>query len=205
MLARIPTHELTRRRAPVHTMTPNTDRIIAAIAVVIKEARQANAVVTQYDILKALFLADRAHLNKFGRPITFDNYVAMKDGPVPSLAYDLLKENAGAIKHHRAMLPWKRSAAPNVSPKAFSFELSETYTDFDALSPSDVDELKAAITIVKSLGFSQIRRLTHDDPAYVEAWQEGGGSGRHVMSYSLLFDIPDDTSAEALAFVAQHI
>ena len=81
MLARIPTHELTRRRAPVHTMTPNTDRIIAAIAVVIKEARQANAVVTQYDILKALFLADRAHLNKFGRPITFDNYVAMKDVP----------------------------------------------------------------------------------------------------------------------------
>jgi uncharacterized phage-associated protein len=195
----------TRKRAPLHTMTPNANRIIAAIAVVIQQARKKYPHVTQYDIGKSLFLADRAHLNKFGRPITFDNYVAMKDGPVPSLAYDFLKDNAEAIRRHKVTLPWKRSAAAYISPHAFSFELPADYSYFDALSPSDIEELKAGTTIVKALGFSQIRRLTHDDQAYIEAWDDEGGAGRYAMSYSLLFDIPNDDAATSLEFLSKHM
>ena len=74
-------------------MKPNVGRILAALYHVIKEARDRKRDVSQYDLVKSLFLADRSHLNEWGRPITYDNYTAMKHGPVPSLAYDLLKAN----------------------------------------------------------------------------------------------------------------
>ena len=57
--------------------------------------------ITQYDIVKSLFLADKAHLNRYGRPITFDNYFAMKDGPVPNLAYNLLKRDNYSLRRLR--------------------------------------------------------------------------------------------------------
>jgi len=186
-------------------MTPNVERIIAAISYVIDEARERGYRVTQYDISKSLFLADRSHLNKFGRPVTFDNYVAMENGPVPSLSYDFLKEDAGAIRRYRVAIPWTRTPAPDISPRAYSYEISKTQVITDALSPSDLDELRAAIIVVKSLGFQQVRRLTHDDQAYIEAWDGEAEAKNNHMSLSLMFDVPNEEAAKELAFLSKHL
>ena len=200
MLARVQ-----RKRAPVHSMTPNLDKIIAAISYIISEANAGGEVVTQYDIVKSLFLADRSHLNKYGRPVTFDNYVAMKDGPVPSCAYDLLKDDPEAVRRGNIHIPWDRSPAPHISHRAFVFDIPTDRVSVDALSPSDIEELRAALTVIKSLGFQQVRRLTHEDQAYIEAWDEEGDAKRYPMSYSLLFDVPNSSAAEALAFLSKHV
>ncbi len=42
-------------------------------------------------LLKLLYLADRTALQRFGRPITFDRYVSMDKGPVPSRTCDLIR------------------------------------------------------------------------------------------------------------------
>ncbi|MBX3353474.1 MAG: SocA family protein [Phycisphaeraceae bacterium] len=42
-------------------------------------------------LLKLLYLADRTSLERFGRPITYDYYYALKHGPVPSQIYNLIK------------------------------------------------------------------------------------------------------------------
>jgi|HubBroStandDraft_3_1064219.scaffolds.fasta_scaffold257642_2 uncharacterized phage-associated protein len=191
-------------RAPIHAMTPNVPRILSAISFVIDEARKRNECVTQYDIVKTLFLADRASLNKFGRPITFDNYVAMKDGPVPSTAYDLLKFDDKTLKRLKVSPPWTSKPAPDQGRKALAFEIPETAVRVDALSPSDTDELSKALTVVKSLGFSQVRKLTHDDPAYVEAWDPEGMNSCYSMSYSLLFEVPNEELAQDLSFLSKH-
>ena len=47
-------------------------------------------------LLKLLYLADRAALTQMGQPITFDHYVSMDYGPVPSTTYDLLKGTESA-------------------------------------------------------------------------------------------------------------
>lgn len=41
-------------------------------------------------LIKLLYLADRAALLKWGRPISFDAYVSMDQGPVLSRTYDLI-------------------------------------------------------------------------------------------------------------------
>ena len=42
-------------------------------------------------ICKLLYFADKTSLEKYGRFIFGDDYLAMKAGPVPSGAYDLIK------------------------------------------------------------------------------------------------------------------
>ena len=66
---------------------PDKDRILAAALFLMNEYPG----ITQYQIVKSIFFADERHLNTYGRPVTFDNYVAMPRGPVPSLVLDLLK------------------------------------------------------------------------------------------------------------------
>src|SRR3954465_16031103 len=46
--------------------------------------------ITFYYIVKVLYYADKLHLNRFGRPILGDRYIAMEHGPVPSVVYDML-------------------------------------------------------------------------------------------------------------------
>jgi hypothetical protein len=51
--------------------------------------------LTQYFVGKILYLADKAHFLDWGRPVTFDRYVAMKNGPVPSAIRNMLAAAAG--------------------------------------------------------------------------------------------------------------
>src|SRR5437899_249948 len=48
-----------------------------------------------HQISKIIYFADKAHLQKYGRLICGDSYVAMKHGPVPSAIYDILKAVRG--------------------------------------------------------------------------------------------------------------
>ena len=192
-----------KQPAPIHTMTPNAPRIMAAIAYIIYEGGRRRNAITQYDIVKTLFLADRASLNKYGRPVTFDNYVAMKDGPVPSLAYNFLKADKPSLAKHHVTPAWHREAQPGT--KAMLFTIDKADVETDALAPSDLDELATALTVVKALGFGQVRRLTHEDPAYVDAWRDEGPKQSYDMSYSLLFDTPNEEMAKELSFLSKHV
>lgn len=49
-------------------------------------------------LVKLIWLADRLHINKYGRKITKTSYVAMPHGPVASEILDLLKSDSDAIK-----------------------------------------------------------------------------------------------------------
>lgn len=55
-------------------------------------------------LIKLLYLADREALIRWGRPITYDTYVAMKHGPVLSGTLDMIKgrvRSAGESGWHR--------------------------------------------------------------------------------------------------------
>lgn len=56
-------------------------------------------------LIKMLYLADRAALLKWGRPITGDEYFTMKLGPVLSQVHDLITEMQPPEEEH----PWTKS------------------------------------------------------------------------------------------------
>jgi|tagenome__1003787_1003787.scaffolds.fasta_scaffold20574121_2 hypothetical protein len=195
-----------RHKAPVVEMVPNKERILEAILCLLNAASARSKRLTQYDIVKSMFLADRGHINKYGRPITFDNYVAMKHGPVPSFVYDILKDNAKFVRAYGdSGMPWTRVTAPGYSNGTFHFIEPARQPDMDVLSESDVDALTDALAMVLSLSFGQIRKLTHDDPAYMDAWEEESDGGCFPISYGLLFDVPNFDLARDLAFLSGHI
>jgi uncharacterized phage-associated protein len=185
-------------------LTPNARRIQAALYHVMLEAQRRGQNVSQYDLVKTLFLADRAHLNEWGRPVTYDNYSAMKHGPVPSLAYDFLKSNANSLREHRIdILPWTSVERANSVRHFFP---NENALDVDLyLSSSDLEALDDALGMVLRLGFSQIRKLTHEDPAYLDAWREGGVKAAYEMKLGLLYERPDFERAEMLAEYSPYV
>lgn len=184
-------------------MKPNVKRIVEAILFIIQEAENRKTEVTRYDIVKTLFLADKSHLNKFGRPITYDNYTAMEHGPVPSLAYNLLREDSRTLDRHSIKkLPWKQVKSTG---KKYLYQQPARNLDASVLSPSDIHILREMLTVVKSLGFNQVRLLTHEDYAYEKAWSSRGESNSSPMSYALLFDTPNPEMAEQIFFASQHI
>jgi hypothetical protein len=191
--------------APRVTLRPNIAKTTAAIAYLIARADARKRQLSQYDILKMLFLADKGHLNAYGRPVTFDNYYAMKEGPVPSFAYDLLKENRAAMKKaHLQTLPWRRTPQPEVGTGRYYYFDADFSIPEVSLSESDREALTDSFATIGALTYSQIKRLLHADPAYLEAWQPDAPKKAFQMSYGMLLDAPDHEQAETVALFSKH-
>lgn len=79
------------------TFTPKPDKLADSILYLALKGIELD----QYKAVKLLYLADREHLRRFGRPITFDKYVAMKFGPVGSAAYDWLRSKRRSAWVHQ--------------------------------------------------------------------------------------------------------
>jgi|WetSurMetagenome_2_1015567.scaffolds.fasta_scaffold74511_2 hypothetical protein len=186
-------------------LQPNRTKIIEAILLLIEEAGRRKRALTQYEIVKSLFIADFWHLKKFGRPVTFDNYVAMKFGPVPSEAYDMLKPN----------YVWKGVPAPDGWPlwdrnaiegsTAAHFENPRRPVNRRKLSETDIGELMEALKFVTNLGFGGVRDWTHLNPAYVDAWEARGDRKSNDMKYELLLEGNDKELVTDLAHASKHM
>jgi len=107
-----------------------------------------------HSLLKILYFSDLKHLAKYGRPITGDRYVVMKDGPVASWIYDLLKKKIGQEYWHLFDVSlWKHVTAKSTP-------------DLDYFSETDIECLKESIEENKNLGFGKLTEKSHD-----EAWK----------------------------------
>ena len=120
-------------------------------------------------ILKLIFFADKYHLNRYGRPIVGDRYVAMHYGPVASVTYDILKGDLLAIEMTgEDPLPFgvrHQANRPHVYPNRPA--------RLDLLSESDMEALAHAFATYGHLGFDELYQITHDDPAYRSAEKRG--------------------------------
>lgn len=140
----------------------------------------ANKDQRQYWVLKAIYLADKEHLQHYGRQLFGDRYIAMKLGPVPSLAYDIVKSvREGAVGYYfpdpkpetaLQIVPDNRTVKPAKNRKA----------NEDLLSASEVECLNHAYDAIKHLSFEQLRGLTHD-AAYDAVEQDDEMSIRDII------------------------
>ena len=120
--------------------------------------------IDTYRLMKVLLFADKSHLKQYGRPVTFDHYVAMLDGPVPSRAYDLAKTPGRfwAFEHD------------SDNPRIIRFLRNLQEVDLEQLSESDKDELDVAIGVINQLATcGRIKAASHD-PVFEAAWASRG-------------------------------
>lgn len=166
---------------------PNLDRILAAILTLMRWRPG----ISQFQIVKPIFIADKKHLNESGRPVTYDRYVAMEQGPVPSLAYDLLMKPEVFQTLYNRPPPW----SVEVRPRGKRFTATED-PDEDSLSRTDLAALKDGVETVDRLNKDELSDLLHRDPAWVEAWERRGTAKKVPMkAVKLLTDEDEETMA----------
>lgn len=112
-----------------------------------------------HKLFKILYFAEKGHLSKYGRPITWDRYIAMKDGPVPSSIYDLLKILRGDSIFSAQVDLTKEF---EIRYSHYVFLLNENL-DMEIFSESELDCLQQSIEENKNLSYAILRDKSHDD------------------------------------------
>lgn len=135
-----------------------------------KNPRKSN----YYNVLKVFYLADKMHMEKFGRYIFDESYLALAKGPVPGNAFTMIQELRDHGKLTCALVSPVRIVGHQV--------VVERKYDDQYFSESDlecIDEV-IALSATKDLG-----DLSHD-----EAWNKAFKEGLHYM--------PDDYIVSSL-------
>lgn len=123
-----------------------------------------------YHVGKILYYADRFHLQDFGRLITGDHYNAMKDGPVASNTYDIIKIARG---DGRYIPNGCDTEAVKRAFKIFGMKIVPSrVADEDSLSESDIECIDKSIEALGQMSFEEIREMSHD-----AAWESADSNG----------------------------
>ena len=173
---------------------PSLDRILAAILTLMKWRPG----ISQFQIVKPLFIADKKHLNESGRPVTYDRYVAMEQGPVPSLAYDLLMKPEVFQTLYGRPPPW----SVETRSRGHRFTATEG-PDEDSLSRTDLAALREGVGVVDKLNKIQLSELLHKDPAWVEAWGRRGNARKVPMRAVKLLEDEDEEAIANLRLLSR--
>ncbi len=123
---------------------------------------------TYYQVLKTLYLADRYHLENYGRLICGDRYIAMPKGVCPSGLYDFVtdvKEGRHRLGGHDV------DASQAFSLRGFKI-VPKRPPNLDYLSKSDLESLDRAIQDIQRMGWFRLYKVTHG-PDYKAAKKNG--------------------------------
>jgi uncharacterized phage-associated protein len=145
-----------------------------------------------YHVVKCAFYADKYHVNKYGRPIAGDHYVADTYGPLGKAVYGLMNGD-----------PFEILALGGNGDLPFTVgERWQVVATRDAnsnrLSESDVEALEWAVRQYADMTFDELVDESHSEHAYLAAF---GGT----MRYEDLLNRADPmrkAKAEALEEIA---
>jgi len=136
-----------------HPFRFKSEKSIEAILYIVQNLKRANI----HRISKIMYFADKAHLEKYGRFICGDSYLAKKSGPVPRETCDILNNNHG------------KNQAFIIKKKFWVKALRAASTDY--FSESDLECLDKSIKQYGHLSSHQLTDLSHD-----LAWQAAHGN-----------------------------
>lgn len=134
------------------------DKALAAVSYLVSKTGES-----LYPVMKMMYLADKCHLERFGRLIAGDTYTAMEKGPCPSATYDLLKFARGDRSFFSGGESAKETLA--LSSRTHQFKLLKA-PEVDALSLTDLECLDEVIEVWRTHGPGYVRDASHD-----QAWE----------------------------------
>ena len=147
-------------------MEPQVLDMEKAIEVIVylasKMAKLPNSDGNLIHVMKAIFFADKHHLERYGRLINGERYHRLPHGHMPTGAYDIFKYVRGdgfywdAHPAEDAFSVGGDTIIPSPSRKP----------NFDRLSKSDLECLDIAVEMVKDLSFEELKELCAKEPSY---------------------------------------
>jgi len=169
-----------------------------------KKATQAINYLTQKEggqidklkLIKLVYLADRYHLRRFGRPMVNDAYLAMPLGPVGSSVKDIAEFSGFLDEAEReyASVYLKRGEAPNKV-------ISIADVDTDVFSQSELEALEFAYNEFGAISAPALVNLTHRYPEWdkFKSALQSKETTREPMSYTDFFNNPNNGVADKFA------
>ena len=154
----------------------NPQKIIEAIVWIARRLPGSS----RYLVIKTLFYADKFHLQRYGRPVTGDTYIKMAAGPVPSLAYDLMKRSDYLPPELLLEADYAFDNADNggkYPPIEAKREPNEEW-----FSGTDLQCLEEAAAYCSGKDFRTLKDETHQESAWIEASMNG------EMDFALFVD-----------------
>lgn len=140
-----------------------------------------------HSIFKALYLADLAHLERYGRMITWEDYAALQFGPVPMNTFKIMGNLVGE-SFHGTNERLEADLRKHLDVKSrLNVDLAED-PDLDQLSDSDIECLNEAAATIDRGEFGTNTDLTHDS-AWTAAW---GRRHKSLMRFDEIVEqLPD--------------
>lgn len=146
-------------------------------------ARKKDGKINKMKAIKLIFLADRLHLRKYGRPIVGDMYFAMKLGPVGSL----VKNVAELSSIPEGALVYAKKYIKPIDDKKQTF-VSLKREDLSVFSKTDIECIEAVYDKFSDKDQFELADITHTYPEWIKHKKElEGGKKRVDMNYNDFF------------------
>ena len=134
------------------------DRISSSVHTILYILNKIGGKGDFHKIFKVMYFADQKHLARYGSLITEDQYIAMKNGPVPSMAYDILKALRGQGMHSN-----DREKFSQFFKLIDSYNIETTINaDLDELSEAAIKCLDESIDENAAFDFDKLTDKSHD-------------------------------------------
>jgi len=145
-------------------------------------AEKKDGKINKMKAIKLIYLADRLHLRKYGRPIIGDVYWAMKLGPVGSRA----KRTAELDVPENLLSYAQKYIQPEDEKKQSLVSLRST--DTDLFSKTDIECLESVYSAFGDKDQFELAELSHQYPEWVKHAKElRSGKKRVLMDYEDFF------------------
>jgi len=151
----------------------------------------------KYQVVKFFYLADREHLNRYGRPITQEEYFALPYGPVASKAMDLVEQDRWTMKEAGIdVLPFEVGQETRKGRTVTVLGSPLRDVNADLFSKSDLKIFDEIIAKYGKCDFDELFTVTHEHDAYKKAWgRRKPNSKRAEMYYDEMIESDDMRSA----------
>lgn len=138
----------------------------------------------KYQVVKFFYLADREHLNRYGRPITQEAYFALPYGPVASKAMDLVEQDRRTMNEAGIdLLPFELGEEERQGRSVTVLKKPLREANLEMFSKSDLKVFDEVIQKFGDCSFNDLYQLTHTHSAYKKAWGRRKPNSRRAEMY----------------------
>ena len=169
-------------------------------------ASKAGGKINRMKAIKLIWLSDRAHLRKYGRPILSDKYYAIKLGPIPSKTKNF-SEAEGLMSDEV-----KTYRNNNIEPVGQNEFKSLAAPDMNVFSQSDIETMEKIFATFGHYDKYRLSNLSHKFPEWkkYENFLKVNVTGRKRMSFDDFFkDTPESseyfTESEELLNLSKEV